>query len=125
MKNRAFDTNILVDQLRKLRPYEGKTPAEAESLARALIAGEETDAIVSPVEIEVLAGVRDRHELVLTESFLKIFRVIDQRRIIPADWEEARRLGGSPSIFPGPTVLGRAADRVRRRWPSHGTWAIA
>jgi predicted nucleic acid-binding protein len=61
-------------------------------LARALIAGEETDAIVTPVEIEVLAGVRNRHELELTESFLKTFRVIDQRRIIPADWEEARRL---------------------------------
>jgi predicted nucleic acid-binding protein len=113
MKKRAFDTNILVTQLRKLRPFEEKTPADAESLARALIAAEESDAIVTPVEIEVLAGVRDRHELELTESFLNSFRVIDQRRILPADWEEARRLAKHiPRPYRPPKGRGSAQTRV-------------
>ena len=74
-------------ELKKLR--SDSTRADAEQLARKLIEIYDTKAIVSPVEIEVLAGVRDPHELELTEVFLGQFEIIDQRHIPPRDWEQA------------------------------------
>ncbi len=68
------------------------TRADAERLARKLIEVFDTKAIVSPLEIEVLAGVRDPHELELTEVFLEQFELIDHRDIPPQDWEEAKRI---------------------------------
>ncbi len=77
-------------ELKKLRSDSRR--ADAEQLARRLIEIYDTKAIVSPVEIEVLAGVRDPHELKLTEVFLGQFEIIDQRHIPPQDWEQARRI---------------------------------
>jgi len=77
-------------ELKKLRSDSRR--ADAEQLARRLIEIYDTKAIVSPVEIEVLAGVRDPHELKLTEVFLGQFEIIDQRHIPPQDWEQASRI---------------------------------
>jgi predicted nucleic acid-binding protein len=90
MRQRFFDSTKLMTELKKLR--FDSTRADAERLDSKLIEIYDTKAIVSPVEIEVLAGVRDPHELELTEFFLGQFEIIDQRHIPPQDWEEARRI---------------------------------
>ena len=92
MPRTALDTNILIGHFRRLRPYASRRSEEAERSAEELIASRQTDAIVSPVELEFLCGVIDRHELALAEAFLRSFRVIDAHRIVPDDWEEARRI---------------------------------
>jgi predicted nucleic acid-binding protein len=90
MRQRFFDSTKLMTELKKLRSDSRR--ADAEQLARRLIEIYDTKAIVSPVEIEVLAGVRDPHELKLTEVFLGQFEIIDQRHIPPQDWEQASRI---------------------------------
>src|SRR5438874_450153 len=92
MLRRVLDTNILIAHFRGLQPYGGKRPEHARDKARVLIRDRETDAIVSPVEIEFLVGVVDRHEMVLAEAFLAEFRIIDGYSTSPQDWEEARRV---------------------------------
>ena len=92
MPKRVLDTNILIDHLRRRRPHEGKGPSDAAGWARELIENKGTDAIVSPVVIEILVGVRDAHDLAITEAFLGIFRVIDEGKVLPADRTEAARI---------------------------------
>lgn len=92
MPKRIFDSNRLIKQFRLLRPYAGKNPADAKRCAGELIEAFGTDAIVSPVEIEFLAGIVDPHEMDLAEAFLQRFRIIDERRTPPEDWLEARRI---------------------------------
>src|SRR5437764_290447 len=89
MPKLIFDSNKIIERLRMLR--NDSTPADAERLAKELIEEYDTRAIVSPVEIEILAGVRDSHELKLTETFLGCFEVIDQGKIPPGDWQDAKR----------------------------------
>jgi predicted nucleic acid-binding protein len=52
----------------------------------------DTNSIVCPVELEFLAGITDPREMDLAEEFFKRFRIIDERRILPEDWLEARRI---------------------------------
>jgi len=92
MPKRNFDSNRLFDQFRRLKPYAGQSPADAKRCAGELIEPFGTDAIVSPVEIEFLAGIVDPHEMDLAEAFLQRFRIIDERRTPPEDWLEARRI---------------------------------
>jgi predicted nucleic acid-binding protein len=60
--------------------------------ARKLIELYESDAIVTPVYVEMIAGVSNQRELQLTVTFLKEFRCIDEKRIPKQDWHEAIRL---------------------------------
>jgi predicted nucleic acid-binding protein len=92
MSKRVLDTNRLIDQFRLLQPYARKKRDDAVRCADQLIELHETNAIVSPVEIEIIAGVVDPHEMELTIAFLGLFQIIDKRRILPEDWEEARRI---------------------------------
>lgn len=94
MARRIFDSSVLIRHWHDCGggSPEGKSAADAEQWARRLIAVHDTDAIVTPVFIEVVAGVRNRVELELTRSFLKHFRVLDAGRITDEDWEETRRL---------------------------------
>ncbi len=92
MPKRILDTNILIAHFKGLKPLAERGPSDAEDWARVLIQDKGTNAIVSPVEIEILVGVQDPHELELTEAFLRPFAIIDERRVLPEDWEEARRI---------------------------------
>ncbi len=92
MPKRVLDTNILIGHFKRQGPIGGKGPSDAEEWARGLIDNKGTDAIVSPVVIEVLVGVRDAHDLALTEAFLGMFRVIDEGKVLAADWKEAARI---------------------------------
>jgi predicted nucleic acid-binding protein len=96
MMKRVLDSNKLIDHWRKFKPgsnpRSNRSAAEAEAWARLLIQIEGTDAIVTPVELEMLGGDLNRRDRDLTRAYLKPFRIIDEGRILPEDWEEARRL---------------------------------
>jgi len=92
MAGRVLDTNKLIRHWKRFRPAGEKTELEAETWAKRLILIEATDAIVTPVELEMLGGDLNERDRRLTRAYLKPFRVIDQGRVIREDWEAARRL---------------------------------
>lgn len=92
MPHRVLDTNKLVRHWRRFKPKGGRTPAGAEGWARKLIEVEETDAIVTPVELELLGGTLSESDRSLMQAYLKPFRIIDEGKILERDWKLARRL---------------------------------
>ena len=116
---RVLDTNILIAHFLALRPLAGKGASDAVSSARRLIEDRGTDEIVSPVEVEFLCGVLERHEMRLREAFLSVFKVIDEHSTIPKDWSEAARYAKHPGFHASPRDLGDClvsaiADRLGR-----------
>ena len=95
MKKFVLDTCVLISwwrrQWRKMKRSQ-PTPANAMHWARELVAIHNTDAIVTPVYIEMIAGTTSKLELELTQAFLEQFRCIDGGNTLPADWREAIRL---------------------------------
>ena len=101
MRGKIFDTNKLIKQWRRSRkrPLVDYTRADAESWARELIGIYQTNSILTPVYLEVVGGVVDRHEMELTKAFLSKFLILDEGRILPEDWTKARQL--AERIAPG------------------------
>ena len=94
MARRVLDTTYLVQhwRRRKRTPLSDVRADEAETWAKELIGLQNADAIVTPIYIEFVAGVRSAHELVLARAYLAPFRVIDDGSISNADWKLARRI---------------------------------
>jgi predicted nucleic acid-binding protein len=120
MKRSVLDTSILI---RSWRNYSGgkwkqKTPDDARRWASQTIKLYDTDAIVTPVYLELVAGVSDNHELELTEAFLAEFKCVDGGNVTPADWEEALRIAqrvprnGKPRQL-GDCLIRAIANRLR------------
>src|SRR5207248_11338214 len=90
-----LDTSVLIHHYWKgAAPGTRTAPSEPEAAARAsrLIALHRTRDIVTPVELEFLAGARSKRELSLFRTYLKPFARIDQDRTLAADWQEVRQL---------------------------------
>jgi predicted nucleic acid-binding protein len=95
MRRFVLYTNVLVQHWRNSRSGGASgqiKDVDADVWARRLIDFEETNAIVTPVLLEYLCGVRDRVELGLARAYLKPFESVDKGRILAADWREAKRL---------------------------------
>ncbi|MBM4071920.1 MAG: type II toxin-antitoxin system VapC family toxin [Planctomycetes bacterium] len=94
MRRVILDTSVLVRHWRKCigDSLEDKKPADAVRWANQLVEIEDTDAILSPISIEMLAGVSSQHELRLTRAFLRRFRIVDGGQILAEDWVESRKL---------------------------------
>ena len=83
MKRQVLDTSVLIHHWRRSAGSLGtSTVRDARRWARELIQIEETDAIVSPVALEVLCGARDAHELRLSVAFIEEFRLADGGKVI-------------------------------------------
>jgi predicted nucleic acid-binding protein len=106
MVRRVLDTNVLIEDFRGLQPYAEKKTQQARTRAQALIHDKNTKAILSPIEIEFLGGICDRHEMELAEAYLAEFQVIDEHKTLPQDWEEARRVAKHIGHNTGPRQLG-------------------
>jgi hypothetical protein len=91
-QGRILDSNILIGHLRGLKNKAASGPGAALAHADDLIRSKESNCIVTPVLIEVLAGTSDPHDLALTEAFLSRFEIVDKRSITKADWKEAERI---------------------------------
>lgn len=92
---KVFDTSMLIwawHRQRGHRPIAGVPESEARSWPDELTDLYATDAIVTPVRIEFLAGVRDAHELRLARAFMERFRTIDDGHVLAGDWAHAERL---------------------------------
>jgi len=94
MLKRILDTCVLVEHWRRSRRNASAplTPANAAGWARHLIALCGTDAIVTPVRVEFIAGTTSGGELQLARSFLGEFHVIDGGHVLDADWQETLRI---------------------------------
>jgi predicted nucleic acid-binding protein len=94
VRRNVLDTSLLIAHWWRCRGRDlaGHDAEQARDWARALIRLEQTDKIVTPVVLEMLCGVRDRHELELTRAYLDCFAILDEGNVSPRDWEEARRL---------------------------------
>jgi predicted nucleic acid-binding protein len=122
MKRQVLDTSVLIHHWRRRSAgHLGiSTVRDARRWARDLIQIEVTDAIVSPVALEVLYGTRDAHELKLSVAYVEEFRLADDGAVTVEDWEEARRLAvrvprdGRPRQL-GDCLIRAIVNRLRLR----------
>ena len=86
-----LDTSVLISYWRKRRSAKQAepTPDDVRRWGRELIRLRRTDAIVTPVRLEFIAGAQSRDELDLFEAFLEPFKVADDRHLTPQDWDRA------------------------------------
>jgi predicted nucleic acid-binding protein len=67
-------------------------PSLAENWARELIEMHDTNAIVTPVYLEVMAGTRSKKDHELMRAYLRPFACVDEKKFLARDWQEALRL---------------------------------
>ena len=94
MLKRILDTSVLVKHWR-LRRGEASgtvTPADVGTWARELISAWGTDAIVTPVQVEFVAGTTSARELQLARAFIEEFQVVDGGKVLNIDWQETLRI---------------------------------
>jgi predicted nucleic acid-binding protein len=116
-----LDTSVLIRHWNTGRgdtPLADVTERDVRGWADRLIELHQTKAIVTPVSVEMIAGVRSKHELKLLRAFLARFEVIDERRIPVQDWQETERIAqrvprdGKPRQM-GDCLIRAIANRLR------------
>lgn len=95
MAKKVLDTSVLLHHWGR---SGGNSPAErtvdeARDWGKELAGLHDTDAIVTPVHLEVVVGVVSAHQLDLMRAFLGQFRIIGNGNVTSEDWNEARRIG--------------------------------
>ena len=89
MKKAILDTSIL-GTFWKHQGLTKKSAADVRNAAKQLIKSRDTNAIVTPVYLECVAGARTGNELQLMRAFLAEFNVVDAWHVSDDDWEAAR-----------------------------------
>jgi predicted nucleic acid-binding protein len=86
-----LDTSLLIAHWHRCRSRAGKDvkPQQAVAWAEELIELWESNAIVTPIHVEMVAGVKSQAELHLTQAYLSRFECVDEGRILPQDWKLA------------------------------------
>lgn len=95
MPRRVLDTNILINHWgdrRRGAPHAEVRDADARQWGHDLIRLQGTNAILTPIHIEYLAGQRSARAVDLARTFLAAFEVVDHGRIIEQDWQNAARI---------------------------------
>ena len=78
----------------------------------------QSNAIVTPVFLEFIGGVRSAAELQLAETYLNQFHVVDNGKVLEEDWQEAERIArrvprdGTPRQL-GDCLIRAIANRLR------------
>lgn len=108
MARRILDTNVLIDHWRRCKKRLGREPtlAEAEGWARLLIKTHGSDAIVTPVYVEMIAGAMSSDQLKRFRVYLDVFDRVDRMAILPDDWKEAIRIAARVPRAPSRRQLG-------------------
>lgn len=86
MHRRILDANVLMNKWACAHVHPRGDAGAAKKTAGELIQLYSTNATVTPVKLEFLAGSRSRTELTLMEAFLSEFTVIDKGKITDTDW---------------------------------------
>jgi predicted nucleic acid-binding protein len=94
MRRKVLDTSILCSFWRTC-VAQNRKPLKSlliKRWAKDLVDRYDTDAIVTPVYLEFVAGATNENELLWYRQYLHCFRIIDDKRILKEDWENAQRL---------------------------------
>lgn len=91
MARRILDTSILIRHWQRHAPSI-RNADDAATLADVLAAMYDTRAILTPVSIEFIAGVRTAIELEHVRAYLGRLEIVDGGRILKEDWQTARKL---------------------------------
>jgi predicted nucleic acid-binding protein len=93
MAGRILDTSLLIRHWRDraVGSLGNWKPENAGQWSDELIAIRRADAIVSPVYVEFVAGVRSSHELLLARAYLAKFRIVDAWNVTAEDRAMARQ----------------------------------
>jgi len=102
-----LDTSILINHWQRCRTGRSTdriSESDAEGWAKELIRIEDSNAIVTPVLLEFLCGVRDKREMILARAFLGVFRCLDSGKTLVSDWREAWRLASECQATDAPAI---------------------
>jgi predicted nucleic acid-binding protein len=91
MANRIFDTSVLISHWRDFSAAK-RTSINMRLWAEKLIGMYGSRWIVTPVYIEMVAGVTSSDELKVAQAYLDPFEIADEGEIPKGDWTEAKRL---------------------------------
>ncbi len=91
---------------------DGRGNADVQRWAQELIDLYDTDAIVTPVYVEMVGGATSRQQLELTKAYLSEFECIDAKVVTPADWVETIRLDQRVPARARPRDLGDCLIRA-------------
>jgi len=95
MAQLILDTSVLIrhwNDSRGGRPFNQLAEQDTARWADQLIDIRQTNWIVTPVYVEMVAGVRSKQELRLAWAYLERFEVIDENVIPADDWRDATRI---------------------------------
>lgn len=108
MSRIILDSSILISFWRQSRPRDLTrcTASDAEEWASRLIKIHQTNAIVTPVYLEVVGGVIHGHEMELTKAFLNCFKILDEGRLVEEDLTLARQFAERIPVGPEPSRRG-------------------
>lgn len=112
MAKRIFDTSHLIAHWRNFPRTRPRTSENMRSWSERLIELYGSRRIVTPVFIEMVAGVTSADELKLTQAYLAPFEIIDEGRIPKLDWDEARHTAQRVSPKGGKRQLGDCLVRA-------------
>lgn len=120
MRRLILDSCIVIDYWRRRwnESARRRKPHHPTQWATDLIELFQTNAIVTPVAIEFLAGFTQREELQAARAFLAQFQCIDEQAIPEDDWHNTRRLAeriprkAKPRHM-GDCLIRAIADRLR------------
>ena len=112
MAKRIFDTSYLIGHWRIFPKATKRTTDNMRAWSEKLIDQYGTRQIVTPVYIEMVAGVTSSDELRLTQAYLDPFEIIDEGKIPKRDWDEAKVMSQRVAPKGGKRQLGDCLVRA-------------
>src|SRR5437016_2776162 len=114
MRRVVLDSALLMAHWNRCRkgPLDHYREKDVVGWARKLIEIERSDAIVTPVGLELICGTLSKWALKLTRAYLGEFTVIDQGTVLDEDWQEALRLAARVPQSGKPRDLGDCLIRA-------------
>ena len=112
MAKRIFDTTYLMLHWKTFPKTTRRTTENMRSWAEKFISQYGSRRIVTPVYIEMVAGVTSSDELKLTHAYLDPFEIVDEGKIPKGDWDEAKRMAQRVAPNGGKRQLGDCLVRA-------------
>ena len=122
MAKSIFDTSYLIGHWHAWPKTTKRTVENMRSWSERLVAQYRTRRIVTPVYIEMVAGVTSSDELRLTQAYLAAFEIIDQGNIPKGDWDEAKIMAQRVAPEGGKRQLGDCLVRAMAKRLNCEVW---
>lgn len=112
MANRIFDTSYLISHWRTFPKTSKRTLENMRLWSEKLIEQYGSRRIVTPVYIEMVAGVTSSAELKLAQAYLASFEIVDEGKIPKEDWDKAKYMAQRVAANGGKRQLGDCLVRA-------------